>query len=100
MNLQFTKKLYFDAQIWIINQVPYTFSNGENRSANAQSVTRDSYWTFGEIGYQFTKIFSLGLGFSLAASQLSPDGRGFYLPFNNYNNNFSTYVSATFTPSL
>ena len=102
MNLQFTKKLFFDAQIWIINQVPYNVSSKtpELSAPGAQSVTRDSYWAFGEIGYQFTKIFSLGLGFSLSASQLSPGGRSFYLPFNNYNNNFNTYVSATFSPSI
>ena len=97
--LKFTKKLYFDSQIWLINQFPYRFDSA-NRSPGAEEAIRYSYWAFGEVGYEFTKVFSLGIGFSLSASQLSPGGRNFYLPFNNYNNNFSTYLSLTFSPSV
>jgi hypothetical protein len=99
LQLQFTKKLYFDSQIWLINQFPYRFDSA-NRSPGAEEAVRYSYWAFGEVGYQFTKVFSLGIGFSLSANQLSPGGRNFYLPFNNYNNNFSTYVALSFAPSI
>lgn len=103
LNLAFTKKLYFATQLWLVNALPYRFgSPGDGfTSPNAVSdANRDSYWLFGEIGYQFNKLFSLGLGFSLSASQLSPGSQWPYLPFNNYNNNFITYVSATVSPSF
>lgn len=101
-DLNFTKKLYFSTQAWLIYQFPYDIAGATPQfsSSNSQGVTRASYWAFGEVGYKFTKTFSLGFGFSLSASQLSPDGRNFYLPINNYNNNFTTYLSMSFSPKI
>jgi hypothetical protein len=102
LGLKITKKLYFDSQIWIFNQTPYRFSGGDEfTSPNAvPGANRDSYWAFGEIGYQFNKLFSLGFGFSLSANQLSPNSKFPYIPVDNYNNNFMSYVAATFSPTF
>jgi hypothetical protein len=104
ISLAFTKKLSFDAQVWIFNQTGYDLGAAAPELSSPNAVpgggSRDSYWAFGEIAYQFYDWFSLGLGFSLSANQLSPSSRLIYLPINNYNNNFVTYISTTFSPKL